>query len=454
MKIALLILLVSNISFGKDYLDESLKTMNWNGVDVVWLEDNALPNYDVSFYFAEGALGDGKKYYGETEMMFAMLSSGTKRFTQNQIVESLEFYGAEFGTRVTHEYSTFSVSGLMKDFRPTMKMICHLYNDATFPKKEVKKLKSRVKTGFKNLVSNHRKLAARAFRYESLVGTGFEHPTTGTMASTKRIDQRRLLARLKHFNENVYKRIYIRGPAGIKVLEKIVSTDCGWKKAESKIEIPKVTKNPAVENQIIFVPVPNANQAQVQVGRVLLTSDIEKNDQDIKTFAANFLGGGFTSQLIQVLRVQKGLTYSAGAYSSDQKMYGRSGISTFTKNETIVELLDSMKEVLKKSSTDMDAKAFQLSKNNMKGNYLLGLESTAEFLKTLLHFDHIGKKYEEIYNFPRNVEKTTVETLQKVIDDVYGWKSQTVLILGNKKLVPKLKKAGYKVKVRNYKDYL
>lgn len=453
MKAIITYLLLITSANATNYLDENLKKMEWGGMDVIWLEDDSLPTYDVSIYFNEGALGDRKGLNGETELMFAQLSSGTHRYSQKEIVEALEFYGTSYGSRVTHEYSTFSVSGLVKDFVPSMKMICHLFEDATFPKKELKKTKSRVLTSKRAIVTNHSKLANSAFRYESLKGSGLEMPTTGKIKTIKKIKSNTLLKRLKYFNDSSIKRIYIKGPKDVISLKNIILKDCGWKNGNKVAKKTIIKKLPA-SNKLIFVPVPNANQAQVRIGRIIKTDEVNAKDEELKSFTANFLGGGFTSRLVQRLRVEKGLTYSAGAYASEQKYYGRSGISTFTKNETIVDLLNAIKKVIRESSTGVDKEAFLLSKKNIKGNYLLGLESTSDFLQNLLQFDHIERDYKDIYKFSSVMDKVGSKDLEKMVSQIYSWDKQTILILGNKNLIPVLKKAGFKIRVEDYKKYL
>ncbi len=447
-------ILLSNFAHAGNYLDDNLKRMDWGGVEVIWLEDDSLPTYEVSIYFDEGALADKPQMFGTTEAMFDGLSFGTHRYTQRQIVEALEFYGANYGSQVTHEFSTFHVGGLVKDILPTMKMVCHMFDDATFPKKEIKQARKRAITSLKGMVTNHSQLASRVFRYETLKGTGLEHPTGGTIKSIKKIGTLNLKKHLQHFNSSVYKRIYIKGPKEILALKQIMINDCKWKKVAKRKVLPVVKRVPRGDNHIIFVPVPNANQAQVRIGRTMTTAEVKKSNKELEAFAANFLGGGFTSRLIQKLRVERGLTYSAGAYLSEQRNYGRSGISSFTKSETIVELLNSMKEVIDEGSSQIKKENFEISKKNLKGNYLLGLESTSDFLQNLLYFDHIKRDYEEIYEFSEHVDKIKPEQLQNLIKDIYGWDKQVILVLGNKKLVKTLKKAGYKVSVKNYRDYL
>lgn len=448
------LILTSQFTHAVNYIDENVKKYNWNGIEVVWLEDDSLPTYDISIYFNQGALGDTKTLAGRTEIMFNQLTSGTKKYTQKEIIESLEFYGARYGSNVTHEYADFSVSGLVKDYIPTMKMVCHLFQEATFPEKELAILKQRVLSSLESVVTNHSALANHVFRFESLNSTGFETPVGGNIHSIKKIESKHLKSRLDEINSKVNKRIYIKGPKKILGVKKIITEDCGWKtKNIAKMEYPFVEK-PVMNEEIIFVDVPKANQVQIRIGRVLTSGEVNEDKKELKAFAAKFMGGGFTSRLIQELRVKRGLTYSASAYSSEQKMYGRAGINTFTRNDKILDTLETIKEVIRSSSQEIAKDTFQISKNNIKGNYLLSLESTSDFLKNLMFFDHINRDYDEIYEFIETINNVKEADLAKIIKELYGWKNQTIVLLGDKSLIKDLVKAGYKVRRVDYKSYL
>ena len=90
--------------------------------------------------------------------------------------------------------------------------------------------------------------------------------------------------------------------------------------------------------------VPKANQAQVRIGRILDREEIR--DIPLLMFSSKFLGGGFTSQLMKSVRVKSGLSYSVGAFAAGERGYGSSGISSFTKNETIVDLIETIKNTV------------------------------------------------------------------------------------------------------------
>jgi zinc protease len=203
---------------------------------------------------------------------------------------------------------------------------------------------------------------------------------------------------------------------------------------------------------IYFVPV-EGNQAQIRIGNYL-TTEQSKKDYTLNELASRYMGGGFTSVLVQELRVKRGLTYSAGAYASSQNTYGRAGISTFTKNKTIVETLNVIKEVIERESKNIPDQNFVYLRRFLKGSYLFGLESSTAFLKNLLFFDHIRRPYSDIYNFPNEVDNITKKQAQSKIKEIFGWDHQVKMVLGDKSLIKVLRKAGFKVKTLNYKGYL
>lgn len=456
MKIFLLSFLII-YSFGANagnYLEDNLRNEKWNGIEVVWLEDNQYPTYSFNIYFEAGASQDDPKRLGETELAFNQLIAGTTRYKQKEILDALEFYGANYGASVTHEYTTYSVGGLVKDMIPTMKMICHMFSEATFPENEVKQTKKRILTSLQNLVTSHSGLANRVFREISLEGTNYEKPVSGNINTIRNIEGKHLASKIKFFNNDVKKKIYISGPSDVKAIKDVIINDCKWNLGEYKqTRINVVKKDSAKKNNIYLVPVPNANQAQIRIGRYLDSEEVKTNP-DLFGFASKFMGGGFTSQLMRELRVKRGLTYSAGAYSSTQKSYGRSGINTFTKNETISETLKVIQETILKNSKFVVKEDFEHIQRYVKGSYLFSLESTHMFLNNLIYLDHIGRSYDEIYNYQKLISNVTSDELAKYVDILFNWDHQTVVIVGDKSLENKLKKSGYEVKLLNYKKYL
>jgi zinc protease len=452
----IVLLLLSSVTFAqagaKDFLSGKLKKMQWKDLEVVYLEDNKLPVYTMVVYFADGALSE-KGVKGTTEASFEYLSLGTNRFSQKDIADNLEFFGAEYSSNVTHEYSTYTVSGLVKDINPTLKKICHLFADATFPKKELKKEKRRVINALQNLPNNPGGLASRVFREISLSDTPFSYPVEGKMKDIKKWEQSLLKKQLAYFNEKVKKRVYITGPKSVLGVKSIVNNECGWKGQGKFVRSTTYKDKPKGKGPIItLVTVPKANQAQVRIGKFLNRDEIK--DSELMDLAADYLGGGFTSRLMRSLRVESGLTYGVGAFAGGQKEYGRAGIMTSTNVKTISELLTKTKATLDKGASG-DIKEVDLlrSQGSMAGSYPFGFESSSAYLTQLMYLDHVGKEYSELALFPERIRSFNAKQVAKKINELYSWDSLDIVIVGPKSIFKELKKLG-KARMRSYSNFL
>ena len=453
MKSFILFLITFNVF--ANYLDDNLVKEKWNDIEIIWLEDNSFPTYDISILFERGALDDPKGLEGLTSLALNLITLGTNRFDQEHILDTLEYYGVGYGASAIHEYSTFNVSGLVKDLSPTMKMICHLFTDSIYPKKELKKAIDRMRSGQRNMINNHRALASYISRIISLRKTGYERPSSGNLKSYARINPEKLMKKLSELNNETRKKIYIRGPKEIKALENIIKNDCGWSNKDLESPNYPVVKRGMNPNKggVFLVPVKDANQAQIQITNYMSKEEVSR-DYSLTTFTSKFIGGGFTSRLMQVLRVKNGLTYSAGSFASEQMNYGRKGIVTFTKNETLVKTLKMIEEVVENNSKNIKPDLVKNAKIFVKGNYLYELESSSSFLGTLQYYDTVNRPYEDIYKFPNEIDALTKDQVQNKVRELFGDKDSVTVIVGNRSLEKDLKKVGYKVKVINAKDYL
>jgi len=439
-------------AFATDNFLDSVRRMKWKigneEVDVIWIEDEKFPKFSASIYFQDGALGDSVS--GSTQITFDLLTAGTSKQSQREISDFFDFYGANLKHSITHEYSVFSVQALTRDIKPVMGKVCELFNDAQYPQNELSSHLSRAKSHLKNLVTNHSSLADRVFRKISLKDTLYSEPVEGTLEGYKKINREILKSRLVELN-NSRKVIYLSGPSELMDLEGILNKNCRWSN-QRKVSERKISK-PQPQSSIYLVEVPGANQAQIRIGRYMTSSEFESK-YDHFYFMSRFLGGGFTSKLVQELRVKRGLTYSASAYVSMQRDYGRAGIMTFSKNETASETVALIRDVLS-DVTNGNFDDFELShqKNHVIGAYAFGFEETSAFLGQLMLYDHQNRDFKELVNFPANIQKIAKSEMSRMNMEAFPWDRLTIVIVGDKSLVKSLSKIR-PVRVINYEEYL
>ncbi len=450
-------LFLSCFAFSKS---QSVKNYSWNGVDVVYLEDEKFPTYSVNIYFADGALADAGKD-GKVSSMLGLLSKGTSKFDQKQIANQLDFFGTSISHNITHEYSTVSYGGLVKDSTAVTNLFCHMMKDANYPDKELGAFKKKVESRFNNLVANPRGLADRVFRNLSLKGSPFASFVNGKKSSIASLDKAELIEARKYFNNKVYKKIFISGPKTVLGIKNSFINECGWnnkatfKRTENVASLDKKV-SPNKKPVLYFASFPGANQAQIRMGGAPGINYFKNTQYDLTKLMSTILGGSFTSMLMQELRVKKGLTYGAYAYAAPQAKYARSVVTTSTKNQTVVEALKTIKDTIGSlTSNKFDQTRVESVKKFLKGKHLLKFESNSSYISNLILYDHIKKDLSDLYNFSSIVDKFTVDQVVSQAKDIFGWGNQMAFVLGDSSVLSKIKAMNeFEIKEVNIKDYL
>lgn len=439
--------LVSTLTWSKAAFLDSVKRSKLGDMDVVWVEDDRFPKFTASIYFKDGAFSD--TIPGETQASMDLFTAGTSKESQRQIAEFFDFYGAKVRSSVTHEYSVMSVQGLTRDIKPIMGKFCEIFKDAQYPEPEVKSYAARSKSGLKNLITSHSSLADRIFRQVTLEGTPFSRPVEGNLKSYDELNSKLLKDRLNRM-ASAKKVLYLAGPSEVNEIKDAVG-NCGWKNDHQLPEV-NLTK-PTSQTYIYLVPVPAANQAQIRIGRYL-TRDEFKGKNDHFLFLSSFLGGSFTSKLVQELRVKRGLTYSAGAYASMQRDYGRAGIVTFSKTETTPEAISIIRDVFQEVSTGkFTEKEFMHQQGHQVGAYAFGFEEMSAFIGQLMLYEHQGRSPEELARFPEIIGALKPGNLAEANYVAFPWERMTIVVVGDKSLEKSLSRIR-PVKILNYEDFL
>src|SRR4029079_6281711 len=127
------------------------------------------------------------------------------------------------------------------------------------------------------------------------------------------------------------------------------------------------------ENQILVVHKPEATQVQV---RFVGTAFASRTDADYfpATVANVAFGGGFTSRLVDEIRVNRGLSYNANTRFMLLRGAGFFVFKSFAKNERVGELLQVLTgEAAKVRSEGFTAAEIERSRSYMAGLYPLRL---------------------------------------------------------------------------------
>ncbi len=148
----------------------------------------------------------------------------------------------------------------------------------------------------------------------------------------------------------------------------------------------------------------------------------------------NIFGGGMSSRLFQKIREKKGLVYSIYSYPTTYNDAGLFTIYAGMKPENlgnVTELIyEEIRLLLKKGFTEQE---LQKSKEQLKGNYILGLESTSSRMNSIgkseLLLDCINTPDEIL----KKIGAISMEGVNDIIKDVFVMDKKGISIVGNVK---------------------
>ncbi len=122
-----------------------------------------------------------------------------------------------------------------------------------------------------------------------------------------------------------------------------------------------------------------------QVHLILGVKGVSSQHKDFYTSSiySTLLGGGMSSRLFQEVREKRGLAYSIYSFSSSYKDSGVFGVYAGTSKKEAPQVLEVIKEELRKSTKTLSQEEVNRAKSQLKAGLLMGMESTSHRAKTL-----------------------------------------------------------------------
>ncbi len=439
-------------SFG---FKEKIHRLDWNGIEVIYIEDDKKPTFEISVYFADGALSD-KEESGLTHYAFGNIYLGTPKYKKTEIDEIFDFSGMGNSTLVYHEYSIFRLNGFVKDRSSIIDMSCHILKEGNYPQNELEKNIEKNIVDIKDMVNSHESLAQRIFREVSLAGTPYSLPYTGKISSIQKFTSKNLRTHLDYFLKDVKKKFYIIGPREILTIKDEFMTKCGFHSSAKFVrEIPTNDRPKQSDLDVVFVPLEVANQAQVIIGSYF--SQNENINRNYDGIVSQYLGGGWSSPLYQELRVRTGYVYTPSIVIGQQKNYGRGLISANTRNETLIPMIQKALEIIKNSggkNHKIPKNDFERSLKGYLGNYPFLFETNTAIIDTIMQYEHEKRSMNDLFNFQQLAGSATADDIAEIISKVFSKDKLIIFVLGQKGLEKDLEKLGRPVRVLDLNSFL
>ncbi len=146
----------------------------------------------------------------------------------------------------------------------------------------------------------------------------------------------------------------------------------------------------------------------------------------------NILGGGMSSRLFQKIREKRGLVYSIYSYPSTYQGSGLFVIYAGMNPEYLQTVIDLTKEELNLIINEGITKdELDKTKEQLKGNYILGLESTSSRMNSIGKSELMLGKINTPEEILQKIDKVNMDSIEEMIKRVFDFKKMSISAVGN-----------------------
>ncbi|MCX7951793.1 MAG: insulinase family protein [Clostridiales bacterium] len=397
-----------------------------NGIRVVTEYIPYVNSISLGIWVKSGSRYENLDNNGISHFIEHMMFKGTKNRTAKILAEEIESLGGQINAFTSKEATCYYVKMIDEHIDVALDVLLDMLLNSNMSEDDIEKEKGVIKEEINMYEDSPEDLVGDLLSKSTWDGDTLSYSILGTHETINKMSREKILDYMKHtYTQN---NIVIAIAGNFK-------EDSIVKKIESYFDNSTLNPNfdlniskPEIKNDII---IKQKDIEQVHIG--LSLKGIELGNEEIYTLSAinSYFGGGTSSRLFQRLREENGLVYTVYSFPSSYMNCGSFNIY-FALNEHNVEkavkLLREEIETLYKHGMNKDQ--MKKAKEQLKGSYILGLESVASRMFSVGKSVLLQNKVYEPTEVLNKIDNITENDFRKVIDKVFLSGIQSVAAVG------------------------
>jgi zinc protease len=203
--------------------------------------------------------------------------------------------------------------------------------------------------------------------------------------------------------------------------------------------------------QFLLVDRDDLKQSEIRLGHYGVK---RKNDDYQAVMVADIiLSEGFNSRLMREIRVKRGLTYGIHTSFDALKDVGPFTVSSNTRNEKVGELVEQTIKVLEQfHDQGVTAAEVEEAKGYLRGTFPTRIETADDLASLIVSLRYYGIDESYLENYVNNLNKLTVDDINKIIKKYFHPNNMRVLVYAPKDAVIEQLRPLGAVEVKPYKE--
>ncbi|KGJ50674.1 zinc protease [Clostridium sp. NCR] len=397
-----------------------------NGLTIIGEEIPYLKSITLGVWVNAGSRIENEELGGISHFIEHMLFKGTKNRTSKEIASTIDNLGGQINAFTSKECTCYYVKLLDEHIDIGIDILSDMFLNPLFDEKDIDKERQVIIEELKMYEDSPEDLV-----YDLLMEGIYKTDSLGmNIIGTEES--------LYNMNRNTIKdyfnKYYVASNS-------VISISGNFKFEEMVKLIESKFKDLAMGNVDIKITEPefhpcfiarNKDTEQVNLAISLKAIPLEyREDAYALSIINNIFGGSISSRLFQNIRENKGLVYSIYSAPSLYRKSGELGIYASMSNENLKKVYNLvLEEIDNLRQNHLTDKEIKESKEQLKGSYILGLESTSSRMMSIGKAMVLTKKVKnpnDIIESINNIDKARIDL---IIDKVFNRENIGVCIVG------------------------
>lgn len=401
-----------------------------NGIRVVMESIPYVNSVSIGIWIESGSKNEDKHKNGISHLIEHLLFKGTINRTSKEIAETIDNIGGQINAFTTKEYTCFYAKVLDEHIDIAIDVLSDMLKNSLFSKEDIMKEKGVIYEEIKMYQDSPEDLVYDLLSEVMFENTSLAMPILGTIESLNNIDRDVLI--------DYYKTYYTPQNIVISIAGNIISGEIikllEYNFGDFKRNPMEDVLDKGNENHIFMRKVKGLEKDTEQLNLCIGMEGIPIGSDELYPLHIMnaIFGGSMSSRLFQKIREDKGLAYSIYSHPSSYKEIGSFIIYTGLSKNEVRNVLQLIKEDIEDLKKNLISKTELVrSKEQLKGSYILGIESTSSRMSELGRSELLLGKIQSPTETLKKIESVNMLQIANIIEKVFDYNKFNISYVGN-----------------------
>ncbi|MEW6001336.1 MAG: pitrilysin family protein [Nitrospirota bacterium] len=403
--------------FVKEYLH--------NGVPVVMEPLRNMRSVALGVWVKVGSRNEPPGKNGISHFLEHMFFKGTKKRTAKDIAVEIDSLGGELNAFTAKESTTFYLKILDDYLEKGIELLTDIFLHSTFPEEDIEKEKGIIKEEIKMVEDIPDDYVHDLFNQTIWGQTGLGQPVLGRRDTVKSFTREDLTSHIRRYYGIKDLVISCAGNFESANLLAALNNNLGNLRRGSE---PEKAMPPDFRSRIqVFNK--DLSEAHICIG---VRGIPQASEDRYSLFVLNtILGAGVSSRLFQEIREKRGLVYSIYSFIASYFDAGVWGVYAGTGRKKVLQVLELILEEMLGLKDTLAEGELERAKNQLKGNIILGLESTISRMNNIARQEIYYGRYFSPREVMKEVDSITLDNIKGLAEELIKKENFSLAVYGS-----------------------